>query len=77
MAIVALLGLAAGLIGLHEAGHLFATRALGGRILGLVWRGFAIGVRLDVTALSPAAVAGTLIAGPVAEALGTGALALS
>jgi hypothetical protein len=75
MEMTELLGVAAVLIVLHEAGHMLATRALGGRILGLVWRGFAVGVWLDVAALSPAAVAWTLIAGPAAEALGAGALA--
>ncbi|PSR23290.1 MAG: hypothetical protein C7B47_15960 [Sulfobacillus thermosulfidooxidans] len=70
-----LVGVAAGLILLHEGGHMLATRALGGRVLGLVWRGVAVGVRLDVAALSPAAVAWTLIAGPGAAALGAGVLA--
>jgi len=53
----------------HEVGHIVITRVLGGRFLGVEFRGYAIGVRLSVTHLSQQQVAWTLIAGPLAETI--------
>lgn len=57
----------------HELGHILTAMVCGGRFQGLVFRGFAVGVALDVTALSPAQRLATAWAGVVAE---TGLLAL-
>jgi len=63
-----LLGLAAGLVLVHEAGHIAATLRYGGRWQGVVFRGWAVGVRLDVTPLSLRQRLATAWAGPLAEA---------
>lgn len=53
----------------HETGHVVATQFLGGRFLGLEFKGFLVGVRLSVRSLSTGQVAWTLAAGPAAEFL--------
>ncbi len=75
---VLLAGVAA--VTLHELGHIVATPRLGGRFMGLVFRGLAVGVQLDVTGLTPRQQAATCLAGPLAAwtvpaALGLAALA--
>lgn len=57
------------MIAAHESGHVFMTRWLGGRFAGVVFRGVAVGVRLNMDGLTPGQIAWTLVAGPVAEAL--------
>lgn len=58
------------LIVAHETAHALVTVALGGKIEGVVVRGFlAVGVRLRIDGLSAGKVAATLIAGPAAELL--------
>ncbi|MCY0900441.1 MAG: M50 family metallopeptidase [Firmicutes bacterium] len=66
-----LLAMACVLVLAHELGHVLLTHAMGGRWLGIEFRGFMLGVRLSVTSLSLRQVAWTLIAGPLAEALVT------
>ena len=61
------------LVCIHELGHLVTTWAWGGRITGLVFRGVAVGVRVDITAIAPAHKAWTVAAGLLAE---TGAAGL-
>ncbi len=56
----------------HEGAHVLVTRLLGGQFRRVMFRGVAVGVELTVTGLSPATVAWTLIAGPLAEALVAG-----
>lgn len=53
----------------HESAHILLTRLLGGRWLGLEFRGLMVGVRLSVKSLTLTQVAWTLAAGPLAEAL--------
>ena len=62
---------ALGLIAVHESAHAVMAHRLGGRFLGVVWdlRRARVGVRLDVTGLTPAQVRWTLVAAPIAEAL--------
>lgn len=60
-----------GLVAVHESAHALTTRLLGGRFLGMVWdlpRG-RVGVRIDVTGLTPAQIRWTLAAAPLAEAV--------
>lgn len=73
---VAAIGLAVGLLILHEAGHVLATWAWGGRFDGLAWSGWGIGVRLTVDTLTPRQQAWTVAAGPFAEWVGVGLVAL-
>ena len=51
----------------HELGHILATLGCGGRFRGLVFRGLAVGVALDVTRLSLAQRLFTAWAGVIAE----------
>lgn len=60
----------------HEGAHVLVNWLLGGQFQRVVFRGVAIGVELNVTGLSPASVAWTLIAGPLAEALVAGIVAI-
>ncbi|NMP24443.1 M50 family metallopeptidase [Sulfobacillus harzensis] len=60
--VVAILMLAA-----HEAGHVVLTRFLGGRWLGIEFKGIMVGVRLSVKSLSLKQIAWTLAAGPLSE----------
>ena len=53
----------------HETGHVLITRFLGGRWLGIEFRGYMLGVRLSVKSLSLRQIAWTLIAGPLAEGI--------
>lgn len=53
----------------HEAGHVIVTQCLGGKWLGIEFRGYAVGVRLSVHALSSQQLAWTCMAGPLAEAV--------
>ncbi len=72
----ALLVVAVSMILAHEGAHVLVNRLLGGQFRRVVFRGLAVGVELIVTGLSPTAVAWTLIAGPLAEALVAGAAAI-
>ena len=63
----ALLLVAQGLIVVHELGHIVATVRSGGRFLGLVFRGFAVGVKLEVSPLSTRQRLWSQAAGPLAE----------
>lgn len=62
------------LLAFHECGHILSTLLLGGRVQGLVFRGFAVGVALDLTPLSPRHQRWTVAAGPAAEWLLAAAL---
>lgn len=55
----------------HEAGHVLSTRMMGGHWLGVQCKGFMIGVRLSITALTHRQVAWTLAAGSISESLVT------
>jgi len=59
--------LAAGLLAAHELGHVLTTVGFGGRFRGLVVRGLAVGVALDVSGLSTRRRLGTAWAGIGAE----------
>lgn len=65
---------AVGLIVVHETGHIVATVRSGDRFLGLVFHGFAVGVKLDVTPLSAGQRVWSQAAGPLAD--GAAALTL-
>ncbi|POB12207.1 M50 family metallopeptidase [Sulfobacillus sp. hq2] len=68
--IARLIGVALGMVLVHELAHAGVTWALGGRVEGVVWRAWgAVGVRLRVDGLTPSQVALTVAAGPAAEAL--------
>ncbi len=62
------------LIVVHETGHIVATVRSGDRFLGLVFHGFAVGVKLDVTPLSAGQRVWSQAAGPLAD--GAAALTL-
>jgi hypothetical protein len=64
---LAILLVALGLIVVHEVGHIVATVRSGGRFLGLVVRGFAVGVKLEVSPLSTRQRLWSQAAGPLAE----------
>jgi hypothetical protein len=64
-----ILVIAAGLITVHELGHILATVVLGGRFKGLVFRGFALGVKLDLSRLTLRDRLSTVWAGIGAETL--------
>ncbi len=59
--------LAAALLAAHELGHIVTTVGLGGHFRGLVFRGVAIGVSLDLTGLSLRRRLQTVWAGTLAE----------
>lgn len=59
--------IATGLIAVHEMGHLISTIALGGRITGVHFRGLAVGVGVDLSAIAVTRKAWTLAAGLGAE----------
>ena len=59
---------AAALIVVHEMGHVLANRRLGGKFQGAVFRGLAVGVRLELPR-GLRALALTSIAGPATEAI--------
>lgn len=63
---------AAILLSAHELGHIVTTVGLGGRFRGLVFRGIAVGVSLDLTGLSVRRRLGTVWAGIGAELLVAG-----
>ena len=65
---------AAWLLICHELGHILTTVALGGRFQGVVFRGFALGVVLDLSRLSMRGRLGTVWAGVGAEMAATGAV---
>jgi Zn-dependent protease len=60
--------IAAALIVVHELGHIAANRQLGGRFRGAVFRGVAVGVRLELPR-GLRAIAVTSLAGPATEGL--------
>ncbi len=66
--------LVAVLLASHELGHIVTTVGLGGRFRGLVFRGLAIGVSLDLTGLSIRRRLQTVWAGTLSEILVAGAL---
>ncbi len=74
--VIPLLALACAMVLAHETGHVVVTRLLGGRWLGVEFRGWMLGVRLSVKSLSLRQVAWTLVAGPLAEAMVVAAFAL-
>jgi hypothetical protein len=57
------------LIVVHETGHLVVTRWYGGSIHGIVFRGIAVGIRVDLTPLSFPQKAHSIAAGLLAETL--------
>ncbi|MCY0878493.1 MAG: hypothetical protein OWU84_06105 [Firmicutes bacterium] len=72
-----LLAIACAMVLAHELGHVVITHALGGRWLGVEFKGLMLGVRLSVAPLSLRQIAWTLAAGPLAEAcVAVGAAAL-
>ena len=60
-------GIAVVLIIVHEAGHMVSLRISGGRMLGLVFDGWRVGVRTDVAALSLTQRGRSALSGLVAE----------
>jgi len=62
-------GIALGLLIAHEGGHLGMTWALGGRITGVHFRGWAVGIGVDLTTIFPQQKAWTIAAGLLAETL--------
>lgn len=71
-----LLLMACAMVIAHEAGHVLMACALGGRWLGVEFKGYMLGVKLSVKGLSVRQIACTLVAGPVAEALVAGTATL-
>ena len=71
-----LLALALAMVIAHETGHVVVTRLLGGRWLGVEFRGWMLGVRLSIKSFSLRQVALTLVAGPLAEAMVVAVFAL-
>lgn len=67
---------AALLVVCHEAGHILSVRAFGGHIQRLVFRGFAVGVALSLDGLSTRERLWTAWAGPLAEGVGAGVIAI-
>ena len=59
----------------HELAHIVTTVLCGGRFQGLVFKGFAVGVRLDVTPLSVQQRIGTGWAGMATEVVLAGLIA--
>lgn len=51
----------------HELGHLLAMLTSGGRFTGMVFDGWRVGIRYDITAVPVALRAGTALTGSLAE----------
>lgn len=66
---LAILLVALGLLVMHEIGHIVATVRSGGQFLGVVFRGFAVGVKLEVSPLSTRQRLWSQAAGPLAEVM--------
>ncbi|MGC8488602.1 MAG: hypothetical protein ACP5QO_10345, partial [Clostridia bacterium] len=64
---LSVLVLAAILLTAHELGHIFTTVGFGGHFRGIVFRGIAAGVSLDLSGLSLRRRMGTVWAGTGAE----------
>lgn len=64
-----LLAVAVAMVVAHEAGHVLLTLRFGGHWRSIEFRGYAVGVRLFIDGLSPAQLAWTLAAGPLAEGI--------